>query len=98
MNETNISLTVNAIIVLVSIWAVLTHKVRTNSAEILALATICVAAALGFVDAMNRYGYIPYHELIMRSGLAMAGLAYFVRMEGIPFFHKLRESVYEDFH
>ncbi len=96
MNLQSSAILMDGIIILVCTWAVLTHKVRTNSIEVLVLGMVWLAAALGMADSLSAYPYTPWHSLFMRCGLALAGVAYFTRVELLPRILKLREHFHEN--
>jgi hypothetical protein len=84
MSALTVSLITSSIIVLVSTWAVLTHKVKTNSLAILGLGLMNIGAAVGVAEILGGVTHVSMSSLILRTGVALLSVLYFLRVECYP--------------
>lgn len=80
----SLSLVTSLAIVLLTTWAALTCRVKTNSLEVLALGVLNISAMVGVIEALDRSSAVSYSQVMMRTGLATLGTIYFFRMEVLP--------------
>jgi membrane protein insertase Oxa1/YidC/SpoIIIJ len=88
MNAHTVNLISCVVIVLFTTWAVLTHKVRTNSLEILSIAMINMGAAISVYEMLTNKHSVTANQMLINFGIAIALTLYFIRVEIYPAFCK----------
>ncbi|TXG97763.1 MAG: hypothetical protein E6R08_06485 [Nevskiaceae bacterium] len=76
------------VIVLLTTWSVLTIKIKTNSAEILALALINMGGVVTILESLDIKPRGPVASTFIIVGFALLGVVWFVRVEVYPYLFK----------
>lgn len=82
------SVTASIIIVALTTWTVLTHKIKTTSIEILALGLINTGGTAIILEWLGLKPYTSIAPTLIVVGFALLGLVWFVRVEIYPYLFK----------